>query len=462
MGALFIVAYLLLTVIAIVTLFKNNYKWSLLCFLFFATKGMAILPDETGPIRASYLAFLYVILFIVKNWRYLFKCIRCGVGKRLKWLLVFFAISVFFSIFYYGLPIVQTVVVGSRYLILSSYLFFGVMNEEDRQWLLDKVFHITSVLSVLFIIQAFTGISMLQAANNEIGLDAQGLYHGGILPPFAQILVYVCLFDKTLINKRLRMAGAVLFLMALICTMFRTLLFSTFLTIFLIMLFNKDFKRNLLIMFTVGCLLFYFQDKLSTRANKDGKTKDDIELVLKGEFHEADYQSQNGLTMLYRLALINERLEYLADAPLAVSVFGLGLTVDNRWAYRQYGFQFGLIDDDGIPSQLRTPDIDWGNFVCNYGLGGTILFLIFYVGIILELKKRRKQIELANILFFSSLIMFILSFSGNVLSEPYSLVPFFFLYSIAVEQPKQTTLRKVELRKSNQDDFYNSYSMLQR
>lgn len=46
MDALFIAAYLLLTVIAIVTLFKNNYKWSLLCFLFFATKGMAMLPDE--------------------------------------------------------------------------------------------------------------------------------------------------------------------------------------------------------------------------------------------------------------------------------------------------------------------------------------------------------------------------------------------------------------------------------
>ena len=137
--------------------------------------------------------------------------------------------------------------------------------------------------------------------------------------------------------------------------------------------------------------------------------------------------------MLYRFALLKERLDYVVDKPLE-AIFGLGLTVDNKWAYNQYHFRYGIISENGQPSQLRSPDIDWVNFLCNYGILGTFLFFAFYFKIIKTLKYYKQYSQLANILFFYCLLIMITTFSGNVLSEPYSLIPFFLIYSIAVDK----------------------------
>lgn len=455
MDVVYLTVYILLAILSIVTLFCNKYKWSLLGFLFFGTKGMAILPAEVDFIKASHVAFLYCILFIAKNRKYIIKQLNAGIGNKLKRLLIFFCCSIIFSIIYYRLPIVQTIIVGSRYLILSSFLFFGIMNVKDRIWLFNKVFIITFVLSVLFIIQAFTGLSILQAANEDIGLDAQGLWHGGLFPPFAGLFVFVCIFDKVFINSPMRMLGAFVFLVAIICTMFRSFMAYTFMTILVIMLFDKQTKRNIPIMIVIGLVLLLFQSQITTRASKDGKTSEDIELVLKGQFYESDYQSKDGFTMLYRFALVVERIEYLTRAPFVESIFGLGLSVDNRWAEQRYRFNYGLIDADGRVAQLRTPDIAWGNFICNYGIVGTLLFLSFYIGIINELRIRRKQSNLANVLFFSSSLAFFMSFFGADLSEPYTLLPLFFLYSIA--------MGKFVSKESSKSLYENndSYCMLQ-
>lgn len=433
MNGIFITLYIILTIASVVTLIKNKYKWSLLFFLIFATKGMSFLPEEVGFIKASYITFLYCILFFLKNKSFILVRFYKGIGIPLKRLLVFFSVSVFFSIAYYQLSPIQTIVVGSRYLILAAVLFFEILSFNDKLWLLRTIFYLTLVLSILYVIQSFTGIEILQMANDDGGFDAQGFYHGAILPPFAQILIFVSLFDRQFLNKRLRIVGAGIFLLAVICTMYRTLLMTTFLTILIIMLFNKSFKRNMIIVAIVGFLLITFQEQFSTRANKDGKTKEDIELLLEGTFEAADYQSQNGLTMLYRFALLKERLDYVVDKPLE-AIFGLGLTVDNKWAYNQYHFRYGIISENGQPSQLRSPDIDWVNFLCNYGILGTFLFFAFYFKIIKTLKYYKQYSQLANILFFYCLLIMITTFSGNVLSEPYSLIPFFLIYSIAVDK----------------------------
>ena len=51
MNGIFITLYIILTIASVVTLIKNKYKWSLLFFLIFATKGMSFLPEEVGFIR---------------------------------------------------------------------------------------------------------------------------------------------------------------------------------------------------------------------------------------------------------------------------------------------------------------------------------------------------------------------------------------------------------------------------
>lgn len=434
MDTLYIVIYLILALVTFVTLLRGNNKWSLLFFLVFATKGMSILPDEIGFIRASYITFAYCILFFLKNKRFMVQSFKTGIGLPLKRLFLFFGLSIFVSVVYFNLPPIPTIVVGSRYLILASALFFNILCYKDKVWLLRTIFYITIVSCLLFIIQAFTGVGIIQTAtDNGVGLDAQGFYHGALLPPFAQMMIFVSFFDDKYLSKRLRVIGGVLCFLAVICTMYRTLLAVTFLTIIAIMFYGKFRTRNIVVACVVGVLIYTFQTQFATRASKDGKTSQDIEYILEGKFNQADYQSQNGLTMLYRFALVKERLDYMIDKPIEM-VFGLGMTVDNTWAVSQYHFRYGLLDEKGRPSQLRTPDIDWGNFLCNYGLLGTILFFAFYLKFLGTLKQVRKISVLANVLFVYSALQIITSISGNVLSEPYSLVPLFVVYTVATDK----------------------------
>ena len=366
---------------------------------------------------------------------------KTGIGQPLKRLFLFFGASILVSVFYFHLPPISTIVVGSRYLILASALFFNILCYKDKVWLLRTIFYITVVLSLMYIIQAFTGVGIMQTGTEEgLGLDAQGFYHGALLPPFAQMMIFVSFFDDKYLSKRLRVIGGVLCFLAVICTMYRTLLAVTFLTIFAIMFFGKFRTRNIIVACIVGVLIYTFQSQFATRASKDGKTIQDIEYLLEGKFNQADYQSLNGLTMLYRFALVKERLDYMVDKPIEM-VFGLGMTVDNIWAVSQYHFRYGLLDEYGRTSQLRTPDIDWGNFFCNYGFLGTILFFCFYLKLLGNLKKIRKFSMLANVLFVYSALLIITSIAGNVLSEPYSLVPLFVVYAVATDNSCRKKLK---------------------
>lgn len=458
MDTFYIVIYLILALVTFVTLLKGKNKWSLLLFVVFATKGMSVLPDEVGFIRASYITFAYSILFFLKNRQFMVQSFKTGIGQPLKRLFLFFGVSIFVSVAYFHLPPVSTIVVGSRYLILASALFFNILSYKDKVWLLRTIFYITVVLSLMFVIQSFTGVGFIQTATEDgLGLDAQGFYHGALLPPFTQMMIFVSFFDDKYLSKRLRVIGGVLCFLAVICTMYRTLLAVTFLTIIAIMFFGKFRTRNIIVACIVGVLIYTFQTQFATRASKDGKTIQDIEYLLEGKFNQADYQSQNGLTMLYRFALVKERLDYMVDKPIEM-VFGLGMTVDNAWAVSQYHFRYGIPDEYGRPSQLRTPDIDWGNFFCNYGFLGTILFFCFYLKSLGTLKKIRKYSTLGNVLFVYSALLIITSVSGNVLSEPYSLVPLFVVYAVATDKELLPVKNK---NKKKYDVIYNSYSVLQ-
>lgn len=425
----FQIAYIIIFVLSFFLILSGERKYSTLCFIVFVTKGLGVLPAEAGGIKATHLAFLYCLFFCVRNAGTIKLMIgRSVLTKKLFHLLTFFLISIIISILYFRIPASMAMVSGSRYLILVSFCFFFFLKEKEKKWLITVLFYISLFVSIIFIVQAFTGLHILVASQDETGaLDAHGFYHFRKGAIFSGIFLYVALFDDKLFPKKLRWLSAAVFAISIIVTMYRVLIFVTFLTIILVLISQKIKKSSMIIILFLLFVVLLFQDQLASDASRGGSTKADITYIINGDFNQTGYHSEGGYTMLYRFAWMKERMEYVVKNPVEL-LFGLGMTTDNKWATNRYRFKYGVLDKESkMTSQIRTSDIGWGNFLTCYGIIGSLLFFSFYFALIKRIGMFKEKSIIARIMYYHLLMSLILMFSSASVSEPYNVAPIFLM-----------------------------------
>lgn len=419
--------YIILFVLSIAWM-SSKKVFSLLIFTFFVANGLSILPISSGGVKLSHLSFAYVLVFALRYRRFTIRSIRTNkLAKRLWYLMLFFVVSVAFSITYYGFPVVSTIITGARYFVLMSFFVYMTLRLNEYEKLLRILFYITLGTGILYIAQCITGVQLL-AYNLEVYEmpTENGLYRFYNSPPLNEYFLYISLFYPSLLPKKLKLAAPIIFFLVILLSNGRTIIFTSILTIVLIAFLIGKSKKIILSFAFLGVVLFVLQDKVMSRIDNSGKTSDDISLILRGQFNMADYQSKNGYTMLYRFAWIKERWDYLKGKPIEL-LFGLGLLPDEHPVIQQkYHFKYGLLREDLYVSQVRTPDISWGNFLTCYGLLGTIFFFLFYFQLLRSVRKIHDT--LSTILFAMMLTMILSSFAGSQLSEPYSITPLFIFY----------------------------------
>ena len=430
--------------LSVLFLAQRKYVYSTFLFVLFGTKGLSILPEDLGGLKLSHLAFAYVIVFVLlkhKQIRARYK--NNNTAKYLRWLIVFFVTSIVFSIFYYDFPLIDTVVTGLRYFVLLSFFVFFPLSLPDYQKLMKCLFYITLVTSVLYILQCITGVQLLAYSLTVYEQPTEnGLFRFYNQPPLISLFLYPCFFYKAMIPTRYRIVAAIVFLLAIFLSNGRTSIFVMIMTFIGIAFMCGNIKQSLGVIAFLGIAFFFVQPYVMSRMESGGKTSEDISLVLRGDFRQADYQSKNGYTMLYRFAWLDERWNYLSERPIVEQLYGLGLLPDEHpLVDKIYNFRYGLVDKtNGKTAQMRTPDIAWGNFLTCYGLLGSLLFFIFYFSLIKSTYKLRKDISLAKILFVTLCMAIIVSFAGASLSEPYSLVGIFLFYNymLKIYESKRT------------------------
>lgn len=96
---------------------------------------------------------------------------------------------------------------------------------------------------------------------------------------------------------------------------------TTFLGILMISIMNKGVRSLWKISLLFILLLYPFYDTLSSRFSDSGTTND-IERVKNADY--TDYHGGEG-TLIYRIAWIYERWDYLQNRPISEKIFGLGL-----------------------------------------------------------------------------------------------------------------------------------------
>lgn len=400
-----------------------------------ATRGMSIIPESSGGIRLAYGAFIYVMVFVLLHGSFIRKFYKSTkLLKPILFFLIFIVTSIFFSIFYYQFPPLVCVTVGMRYFIVLAVFVFGVIDFRQYGKLIRILFYITYFTSILYILQCIFGVQLLAYTLEVHDLPtANGLYRFYNTPPFCACFLYISFFYKEVIPKKLRLTSPVIFLLVVFLSNGRTAIAVTALTLVLISIIIGKFKQNIRVFIIIAIVLIPIYPLVMERMDNDGKTAGDIEYIMAGKIYAGNPEGGkgDGMTMLYRLAWIYERWEYLEKKPFVERLFGLGMVHDDvSQVKKKYRFRYGLVDrNSGAVQQIRTPDIAWGNFLTCYGLLGSFLFFVLYYRIISDTYLLRKGNTIAAILF-SMLIMAILgSFSGALLSEPYNLIDIFLLFN---------------------------------
>ena len=364
------------------------------------------------------------------------------LNKPIIIFILFIISSIIFSILYYGFPIISSITIGVKYFVVLSLFVFCLLNYQDYQKLIKILFYITFITSILYCLQCVTGQQLLAYTLDVYETPtSNGLYRFYNSPPLIQYYLCISLFYKEIISKKWRVIAPIVFMLAILLSNGRTAIITSLIIICIINFIIGKFKKQIKIYALLGILILAFYPLMSQRMDNDGKTSSDIEYILKGDIFEGDYQSKDGMTMLYRFAWVYERWLYLKKQPFPEIIFGLGMVHDGMTEVNQrYHFLYGLINKEtGNVAQVRTPDIAWGNYLTCYGVLGTILFFMILFRLIRILYQIREQDTIAIILYSILLTSFISSFSGTEFSEPYNLigVSLFFNYIIKNEQKKE-------------------------
>lgn len=420
-------------VISIGLLVNGKYLSSALLLILFITRGFGLLPEGASGFKFSYAAFIYTIIFFILNHKGITRNYKKDFTfKMLIIFIVFIVLSISFSIFYYDFPVFSCISTGLRYFTLLAYVCFYKLSGKSFDKLMRLVFLITFLASIIFVFEVTTGIQVIAFSGDQhLGFEGgSGLYWGISAPILSRFFVYISFFNKEIIPKHFRLASMILFPIVIIFTTSRTAMIAMGFTVLLIVYILGALKKNGKILLVFTLLVVILQPYILPRLHKDGGTSSDMKYVMDGDFSRASYMSENGFTMLYRLAWINERVDYMIKRPIAEKLMGLGMINDTEdVVHHKYHFKYGLLLDDGIHTQqLQTGDIAWGNLVTRFGVVGFFFYIMFIVSLACYSFKYRKSEKMAAILFGMIISLFITSFADDILSDPYAMSCYFIFF----------------------------------
>lgn len=421
---------LIIFILCLFFYFNSKYRHiSLVLYIGFLNGDMGgynILTNQIIGMKNIDLALLFTFVVIFSNiskHKKLVSKIPSNIILLIKYFLLFILCSILFSLIHYDFPLF-TVFRGARsYILILSLFAFNCFTTKEIYNALRIILNITIITSVLYILQIILGRPIMPYAWDYSKDESTGLIRLYNMPVFLTFFTLLSFTKNDIINKHISLYRLILVL-AVICTLGRTMIATTFLGILMISIMNKGVKSLWKISLLFILLLYPFYDTLSSRFSDSGTTND-IERVKNADY--TDYHGGEG-TLIYRIAWIYERWDYLQNRPISEKIFGLGLIGEGEpEVYKKYNFQIGLKNDKGQVAQLSTPDIAYGDMLTHLGILGSILNMSIILYLIFYFFKNRKTHFLASLSFCLLTILLINSMSGSSISNPKNITMYFLI-----------------------------------
>lgn len=411
-----------LFILAVFLYLQKQYRFlSVLIFLNFISGfggGFGLLTDIVIGAENTRLALFYVVIVLVLRCTYKAD-VEPNLRKRIILYAAYLFISIGVSLFYYAIPIRMIYNGILAYIQIFAVFLFVDLDEEDFLKIFRFLYILTLVTSVLFIIQAITGVTCLPYMIDDIKEGVFGMFRYYDIPPFLLFFTIFSFIYKSRVYPLVSVRFAqTIFLLADLFTFGRTYIVLTIICVIIVLLIsNKGKKAQVLLISSVIIGIAY---PFASAIFEARSANSEIAEIFRGNIDV----EQEGATMAYRLGWIMERFLYMKH-DIVQLLFGLGWYTNDKTPYH---FILGLKDIKGNTTQLNTPDIAYGNFLSRLGLIGSVIYLSIVTYLLSYFYKNKSTGAIALTATIVIAEAFVEGLSGSAISDPNWLVFYLFIF----------------------------------
>ena len=454
MVALTVVISFIAIIYGIKSFNRKKYDKAILVLIFLYTNGFEIMPGETQG-TLSYFNIGIIYMFIISFLAYNKNLIRFTTGTTLEKLytvfILFLLSCAIFSIVYYKFAPKEVFRVIKWLFPFASVFLFRILTPAQFLNILNFLFKITLLLNIIFIIQCFTGNAILHSAFETRAINEFGIARFYNKPIFSTFVLFYLIINYKKYTRFFLVFSIGLLFTALLLTQNRLEIIAVTFSIAIIVLLYPIISMRRKILYSLLLIAALIPVNTIMEMRDKGSnigTKEEIINILNGHYTPNDYLNGYNGTFTFRLAMITERMSYLSQRNLIENIWGLGMGHSDYEAIdKRYNFQIGTLTTDKKPGQLSSADFAWTQIFCQWGYGGTILFLAVYIYLILYFYRNR-HLTLGIVTFGYLIMLLLCSFAGNTLANPnYHILPLMTFFYI-----KKTT--NIQTLKCNENNSY--------
>lgn len=412
---------ILLFFIGLIFLQKKKYDYVLAIIILLASDYLQLaLPstytEPNFPVqhRISDTGIVLYLLFFIRF-------IRKGMDFRQplnKMILIFYIFLLLNGLWdwYNGVGISDII----RY--LRSWIFLSILwitphiSRKEIWNTIKYVYYITLLICIALITQRFTGLEIIGTKTQWLYQSGNMIIDRGIKPPVFVIVcsvltvanIYYFTLKKKILYLTIFLSTVIL---ALKMTYAVTILGTLVLYFWLVPTFTlKHFlKYSIISILTIATFLISNPIFYNRFTEVTAETK-----VLKGEEASGNFS--------FRLLHFYERFKYI-NQDFEKVFRGIGYIQEKN--FKKTIFNIGLVNDDGKIIQLDTGDIAWSIFIVRLGIGGIILYFIWYFKLIGFLYKSRYVNKLICVYCAYMIVALVFQSLGNavICSSYYYIIP---------------------------------------
>lgn len=393
-------------------------------------KGLNLWTDSILGIKNTDVAIIYtfiISIFLILNKKW--KIPRWPIRKFYIATIITFGLCALFSLIYYRLSPYQILQGGRGFLLIFSLPILIKIQHNELVKILRLLLFFCICTSILYITQIIIQRPLMPYGNFVFDY-ATGLPRFYNIPanlPFFLTLTF--LYPK--LFKGHIYIYKILFIFSAICSLGRTFIITTIATVLIAMLMQGKLKRANSAIVILCIILVPFWGIISERFAGAGGTSD-IANLTNGDYKDYKDDNMSSGTMVYRIAWVYERWNYMTKRPINELLLGLGFVSDSQsYVDKHYNFSVGIIEEETEKKQqLATGDISYGNILTKLGLLGGSIYLVFALSLTIFLYKKRKY---SILLLTGAALMttsFLMSFSSTSLSDTKNLGLIFMILSV--------------------------------
>lgn len=376
--------------------------------------------------NATFFSLVFILLYKLKSSGRVFKC--DNTTEKFSLLIFIYSLILGFVTLFKGKESVFNVIALIKPYALFLFVFVTKdINKVVLTNLIKKLFNLAVFIGVFSLIQIALGLNIL---GNGGALDVAGISR--YWTPYS--IATFCLLYALVFNTHRKYIYIALFLLLVILPLRRGLIISTGFAIAVYYIFRigqGKVPKGALLLALIG---FFALPTLTVRFSHEGDSaSDDIKSVFSGN---VDYSSfSNGVTggtFLFRMAILQERVDYLIDRPKEL-LTGVGLIHEDT-AQKEFNFYLGsykTVNGERYAQQIDTTDLVWPTILMRTGLLGIILHLVVFLSLVLFFIKNSKRSEWSFLGFLYLAAFLIFSFADAELTQPYAIIMYFILFTLA-------------------------------